>query len=73
MTFQLLMQKISLLQEFNVSKKDIASEWLKKPIPPIPPLRGTDYVIQNRLNKLKSNNEYFNKNNGDGNNGGISP
>ena len=54
-------------------KKDIASELIKKARPTNPPFARTDYVIQNRLNRLKSNNEYFNKNNGDGNNGRISP
>ena len=39
----------SLLQELDVSKKDVASELIKNA--PGPP--GLDFVIRNRLNKLK--------------------
>ena len=57
-----------LLREVDVGKKGIASELIKKgPRPP-----GIDYTIQNWLNKLKNNNENFNKNNGDDNNSALS-
>ena len=54
----------SLLQELDAGKTDIASELIKK-APPHPP--GIGYAIQNRLTRLK-NNENFNRNNGDENN-----
>ena len=57
-----------MLLELDVGKKDIASELIKK----APPPPGIDYAIQNRLNKLKNNNENFNKNNGDDNNSALS-
>ena len=40
----------------------------KAPRPP-----EIDYAIQNKLNKVKNSNKNFNKNNGDDNNGGLSP
>ena len=46
----------SLLRELDVGKKDVASDLIKKvPGPP-----GLDFVIQNRLSKLKEGNENIN-------------
>ena len=46
----------SLFRELDVGKKDVASDLIKKvPGPP-----GLDFVIQNRLSKLKEGNENIN-------------
>ena len=50
----------------DVEKKNIESELVKK----APSLPGIGYPIQNRLNKLKTNNENFNENDGADNNDG---
>ena len=50
----------------DVEKKNIESELVKK----APGLPGIGYPIQNRLNKLKTNNENFNENDGADNNDG---
>ena len=49
----------SLLKELDVDKKDVASELIKNA--PGPP--GTDFVIRNRLNRLKDRLEFDNDNN----------
>ena len=48
-----------MLKELDVGKKDVASELIKKS--PGPP--GTDFVIRNRLNRLKDRQEFNNDNN----------
>ena len=48
-----------LLRQLDVGKKDIVNDLIKKT--PGPP--GLDFVIQNRLNKLKENTENNNNNN----------
>ena len=46
----------SLLRELDEGKKDVASDLIKK----APGLPGLDFVIQNRLSKLKESNENIN-------------
>ena len=53
----------SLLRELNLGKKDTASDLIKN----VPQLPGIDFIIRNRLNKLRNNG---NKNNDDS---GLSP
>ena len=48
-----------MLKELDVDKKDVASELIKNA--PGPP--GTDFVIRNRLNRLKDRLEFDNDNN----------
>ena len=48
----------SLLKELDVGKKDIASELIRK----VPEPQDLDFVIQNRLNKLKDRPNYGNNN-----------
>ena len=55
----------SLLKELDFGKKDLASEFIKNA--PGPP--GTDFVIRDRLNKLKDRREFENNNN----NNNLSP
>ena len=52
------MQKSLSLRELDVGEKDVASELITKA--PGPP--GSDFVIQNRLNKLKDRPNYRNDN-----------
>ena len=56
-----------MLKELDVDKKDVASELIKKA--PGPP--ETDFVIRNRLNRLKDRQEFNNDNNNNNNN--LSP
>ena len=49
-----------LLQELDLGKKDTASHLIKKKAPKLP---GNDFIIQNRLNKLRNGG---NNNNNDG-------
>ena len=50
---------VSLLKELDIGKKDVASELIKNA--PGPP--GVDFVIKDRLNKLKDRQEFENNNN----------
>ena len=48
-----------MLKELDVGKKDVASELIKN----APGLPGSDFVIRNRLNRLKDRQEFNNDNN----------
>ena len=50
---------VSLLKELDIGKQDVAGDLIKK----APRQRGLDFVIQNRLSKLKEGNENINNSN----------